>query len=79
MAKKLKTKTADIRKLTDAALKKELEETQRRLFSMRLQRETRQLTNYMELPRMQRQVARLMTIRHERALAKAAKATGAAL
>jgi len=79
MAKKLKTKTADIRKLTDAALKKELEETQRRLFSMRLQRETRQLTNYMELPRMQRHVARLMTIRHERELAKAAKAnTGAA-
>jgi len=80
MAKKLKTKTADIRKLTDAALKKELEETQRRLFSMRLQRETRQLTNYMELPRMQRQVARLMTIRHERELAKAARAkTGAQL
>lgn len=77
MATKLKTKITDVRKLSDADLKKELEETQRRLFSMRLQRETRQLTNYIELPRMQRHVARLMTIQRERELAKAASTTGA--
>ncbi len=78
MVKKLKTKTTDIRKLSQADLKKELDETQRRLFSMRLQRETRQLVNHRELPRMKRHVARLKTIRRERELAKAsASAQGA--
>ncbi len=51
MAKKLKTKLDDIRKLSETDLRKELEEAHRRLFSMRLQRETRQLTNYQELPK----------------------------
>ncbi len=77
MAKKLKTKTADIRKLSDADMKKELEEAHRRLFSMRLQRETRQLTNHRELPGMKRQIARLKTIARERELAKAASGEGA--
>ncbi len=71
MAKKLKTKTADIRKLSDADLRKEREEAHRRLFSMRLQRETRQLTNYQELPKMKRQIARLKTIERQRELTKA--------
>lgn len=77
MAKKLKTRTTDIRKLSEVNLKKELEEARRRLFSMRLQRETRQLTNHRELPRMKRQVARLKTIQRERELVKAASAQGA--
>jgi len=72
MAKKLKTKTTDIRRLTDAALRKETEEAYRRQFSMRLQNETRQLTNHRELPAMRRQIARLKTIERERQLAKAA-------
>ena len=73
MAKKLKTKTEDIRKLSDADLKKELEEAHRRLFSLRLQWETRQLANHNEIPRMKRQVARLKTIQHERELAQAGR------
>ncbi len=72
MAKKLKTKVEEIRKLSDADLAKELEETRRRLFSVRLQVETRQLTNHRELPRLRRHVARLLTIRRVRDLAKAA-------
>jgi len=72
MAKKLKTKTADVRKLSDADLVKEMEEAHRRLFSMRLQRETRQLTNYQELPKMKRHIARLKTIQLQRELTKAA-------
>lgn len=72
MAKKLKTKTADIRKLSDSDLRKEIEETYRRLFSMRLQRETRQLTNFQELPKVRRQIARLKTIERQRELTKAA-------
>ena len=69
MAKKLKTKTEEIRKLSDADLAKELEEAHRRLFSVRLQVETRQMTNHRELPRVRRQVARLKTIQRQRELA----------
>jgi len=76
MAKKLKTKTADVRKLSDADLVKEMEEAHRRLFSMRLQRETRQLTNYQELPKMKRHIARLKTIQRQRELTKAAGGGG---
>ena len=71
MAKKLKTKLDDIRKLSDADVSKEVEEAYRRLFSMRLQRETRQLTNYQELPKMRRHIARLKTIQRQRELARA--------
>ena len=74
MAKKLKTKTQDIRKLSDADLDKELEEAYRRLFSMRLQTETRQLTNHRQLPAARRLIARLKTIRRERQLTAAAEA-----
>ena len=73
MAKKLKTKLDDIRKLSDADVSKEVEEAYRRLFSMRLQRETRQLTNYQELPKMRRHIARLKTIQHQRALTRASE------
>ena len=76
MAKKLKTRTADIRKLSDSDLTKELEEAHKRLFSLRLQWETRQLTNHNEIPKMKRQVARLKTIQHERQLAAPAQSTG---
>ncbi|HLB26282.1 MAG TPA: 50S ribosomal protein L29 [Dehalococcoidia bacterium] len=74
MPKKLKTKTQDIRKLSDADLDKELEEAYRRLFSMRLLTETRQLTNHRELPAARRLIARLKTIRRERQLTAAAEA-----
>jgi large subunit ribosomal protein L29 len=73
MARKLKTKVTDIRKLSDGDLAKELGEAYRRLFSMRLQKETLQLTNHRELPRMRRQIARLKTIERQRQLAKAAE------
>ena len=71
MAKKLKTKTEEIRKLTDVDIAKELEEAYRRLFSLRLQSETRQITNHRELPAAKRLIARLKTIQRERQLAAA--------
>jgi large subunit ribosomal protein L29 len=74
MAKKLKTKTQDIRKLSDADLDKEMEEGYRRLFSLRLQTETRQLANHRELPAARRVIARLKTIKRERQLAAAVEA-----
>jgi large subunit ribosomal protein L29 len=69
MAKKLKEKTEEIRKLSDVDVEKELEEAHRRLFSLRLQSETRQLTNHRELPAAKRLIARLKTIQRERQLA----------
>jgi large subunit ribosomal protein L29 len=78
MAKKLKTKLDDIRKLSDGDLGKEMEEAYRRLFSMRLQRETRQLTNYQELPKMKRHIARLKTIQRQRELTEVAAGGGQA-
>ncbi len=72
MAKRLKTKTNEIRKLTEPDLTKEIEETYRRMFSVRLQTLTRQLTNHRELPRVRRQIARLKTIQRERQMAEQA-------
>jgi len=76
MARKMKTKKAEIRKLSDGDLGKELEDAHRRFFSLRLQWETRQLTNHNEIPRMQRQIARLKTIQRERELAKSGRSAG---
>jgi large subunit ribosomal protein L29 len=69
MAKKIKTRTEDIRKLTDEGLAKELDESYRRLFALRLQRETLQLTNHREIPKMKRAVARLKTFQRQREIA----------
>jgi large subunit ribosomal protein L29 len=74
MAKKLKTKTEEIRKLSDVDIEKELEEAHRRLFSLRLQSETRQITNHRELPAAKRLIARLKTIQRERQLAAVGEA-----
>ncbi len=74
MAKKLKTKTEEIRKLSDVDIEKELEEAHRRLFSLRLQHETRQITNHRELPAAKRLIARLKTIQRERQLAAVGEA-----
>jgi large subunit ribosomal protein L29 len=69
MAKKMKEKTEEIRELSDEDVEKELEEAHRRLFSLRLQSETRQITNHRELPAAKRLIARLKTIQRERQLA----------
>jgi large subunit ribosomal protein L29 len=69
MAKKTKTRSADIRKLSDANLKKELDETYKKMFALRLQKETLQLANHREIPRTRRAIARLKTIERQRALA----------
>jgi large subunit ribosomal protein L29 len=69
MAKKLKAKTEEIRKLSDDDLAKELEDVHRRLFSLRLQSATRQLPNHREPPKVKRLIARLKTIQRERLMA----------
>jgi large subunit ribosomal protein L29 len=70
MAKKIKGRVEEILKMSDADLQKELDESYRRLFSLRLQKETLQLTNHRELPTVKRTIARLKTFQRQRALAK---------
>ena len=70
MAKKTKHKIADIRKLSDANLRKELDENYRKLFSVRLQKETLQLANPREIPQVRHAIARLKTIQRQREISK---------
>ena len=64
-----KEETDELRKMSDADLVKELEDTYRQLFTARLQVTTRQLANT-SLPRkLRHRVARIKTIQRERQLA----------
>ncbi len=71
MAKKIKGKVEEILKMSDEDLQKELDESYRRLFSLRLQKETLQLTNHREIPTIRRTIARLKTFQRQRELSKA--------
>jgi large subunit ribosomal protein L29 len=59
--------------MSDAELQKELDESYRRLFALRLKKETLQMTNHRELPAIKRTIARLKTFQRQRELAKGAK------
>ena len=75
--KKSKEGADGLRSLTDENLAKELEETYRRLFTVRLQLSTRQQTNTTETAKVRRQIARIRTIQRERELAAAFEQAGA--
>ncbi len=62
-------KANERRRLSDSDLEKELGEAYRRLFSLRLQWMTRQITNYRSIKEARRDIARLKTIQRERELA----------
>ncbi len=70
MAKKIRGKVEEILKMSDADLQKQLDESYRRLFSLRLQKETLQLTNHREIPAVRRTIARLKTFQRQRELSK---------
>jgi large subunit ribosomal protein L29 len=70
MAKKRKTKIEEIRKLSDADLSKELDESYRALFALRIKEETLQLANHREIPAVRHSIARLKTIQRQRELAR---------
>jgi large subunit ribosomal protein L29 len=69
---RINRRTVDIRKLSDGDLAKEVEEAHRRLFSLRLQWATRQITNYRELANTRHRIARLKTVQRQRQLRQAA-------
>jgi large subunit ribosomal protein L29 len=66
-----------LRRLSDSDLSKELEDTYRRLFTLRMQQSTQQLENHRELVSARRQIARIKTIQKERDLARLLTATEA--
>ena len=61
----------DLRAMADADLSKELDETFRQQFTVRLQLSTRQLTNVSEARKVRRRIARIKTLQRERELAAA--------
>ena len=66
----------DLRGMSDEDLAKELGETHRQLFTVRLQLSTRQLTNVSEARKVRRRIARIKTLQRERGLEAAFAAAG---
>lgn len=69
--RKKKERADELRGMSDENLAKELNETYRRLFTLRLGLTTRQQTNTSEKAKVSRQIARMRTIQRERELAAA--------
>jgi large subunit ribosomal protein L29 len=61
-------KIEEIRALSDADLKKRLEEAHQELFNLRFRLATRQLANHRELPKVRKRIARMNTVKQEREL-----------
>ena len=62
-------KAAEIRKMTDQEIQSAIDEAKQELFNLRFQWETGQLEDYTRIRQVKRDVARLLTIQHERRLA----------
>jgi large subunit ribosomal protein L29 len=63
-------KASEIRELTDDELERRLEESRQELFNLRFQHATGALENPAALSRVKREIARLLTLAHERAAAQ---------
>jgi large subunit ribosomal protein L29 len=63
-------KAKDIRAKNEAELNKELLDLLRAQFSLRMQHATQQLTNNSQLGKVRKDIARVRTILHERAMQK---------
>jgi large subunit ribosomal protein L29 len=63
-------KASDIRELTDDELERRLDESRQDLFNLRFQHATGALENPAALSRAKREIARLLTLAHERAAAQ---------
>jgi large subunit ribosomal protein L29 len=60
----------EIRKLTDDELAKQLEEAHRELFNLRFRAAANQLTNYNEVRKAKKNIARIKTVIRERELSE---------
>jgi large subunit ribosomal protein L29 len=61
------TRAKDLRDLTDDELETKLKETRQELFNLRFQSATGALENSARLGGVKREIARILTIRHQRA------------
>ncbi len=61
-----RSQTAEVRKLTDADITKQIDEIRRELFDLRFQRATRQLTNTHRFKEARIKLAQLLTVQQER-------------
>ncbi len=66
MAKKANEPFAEIVGLDDGHLGRELEESYKQLFTLRLQVATRQLQNVKEIGKVKRKIARIKTLQRQR-------------
>ncbi len=73
MAKRANERFAELNGMEDARLLKELDDTYRQLFTLRLQVATRQLQNVKEIGKVRRKVARIKTLQRRRELARGAR------
>jgi large subunit ribosomal protein L29 len=71
MAKKANENYVELVSMDDNRLAKEVDDTYRQLFTLRLQVATRQLQNVKEIGKVRRKVARIKTLQRKRELAKA--------
>jgi large subunit ribosomal protein L29 len=63
----------DLTTLDATRLARELEDSYRQLFTLRLQVATRQLTNVKEIGKTKRKIARIKTLQRQRELVEAAR------
>ncbi len=71
MAKHANTRYNELAAMDDTRLSKELDDTYRQLFTLRLQVATRQLQNVKEIAKVRRRIARIKTLQRGRELATA--------
>ncbi len=63
-------KASEVRELTDDEFERKLDESRQELFNLRFQHATGALENPAALSRVRREIARLLTMAHERAAAQ---------
>lgn len=62
-------RAAEIRQMTDAEIAQAIQEAKQEMFNLRIQWKLGQLEDYMRIRQLKREIARLLTIQHERRLA----------
>ena len=73
MAKRSNAVFSELAALDATRLAKELEDSYRQLFTLRLQVATRQLQNVKEIGKTKRKIARIKTLQRQRELVEAAR------
>jgi large subunit ribosomal protein L29 len=71
--KKRKPMLEELRGLSDQELADALSNERRKLYELRTQTQTRQLENVAAVPQTKKQIARILTLQNERAMATASE------